>query len=66
MAWAARSAIGAFMVTPEATPVGCTMLTRMECPGLRLEVVAGSGHAVQSDQPLELTRLIEDFVFGTA
>ena len=32
--------------------------------GLRLEVVAGAGHAVQSDQPLELTRLIEDFVFG--
>jgi pimeloyl-ACP methyl ester carboxylesterase len=39
---------------------------RRRQPGLRLEVVAGSGHAVQSDQPLELTRLIEDFVFGTA
>jgi pimeloyl-ACP methyl ester carboxylesterase len=30
-------------------------------PGSRLEVVPGSGHAVQSDQPLALTRLIEDF-----
>ena len=31
-------------------------------PGLRLEIVPGSGHAVQSDQPLELTRLIQEFV----
>ncbi|HEY6790477.1 MAG TPA: alpha/beta hydrolase [Trebonia sp.] len=37
---------------------------RRRQPGLRLEVVAGAGHAVQSDQPLELTRLIQDFVFG--
>jgi pimeloyl-ACP methyl ester carboxylesterase len=36
---------------------------RRRQPGLRLEIVRGSGHAVQSDQPLELTRLIEDFVF---
>lgn len=33
-------------------------------PGLRTEVVRDSGHAVQSDQPLELTRLIQDFVFA--
>jgi pimeloyl-ACP methyl ester carboxylesterase len=33
-------------------------------PGLRAETVPDSGHAVQSDQPLALTRLIEDFVFG--
>jgi pimeloyl-ACP methyl ester carboxylesterase len=37
---------------------------RRHQPDLRVEVVAGSGHAVQSDQPLELTRLIQDFVFG--
>jgi pimeloyl-ACP methyl ester carboxylesterase len=30
-------------------------------PGLRVEVVDGAGHAVQSDRPLELIRLIEDF-----
>jgi len=33
-------------------------------PGTRLEVVPGSGHAVQSDQPLVLARLIQEFVFG--
>jgi pimeloyl-ACP methyl ester carboxylesterase len=32
-------------------------------PSLRVEIVPGSGHAVQSDQPLALARLIEDFVF---
>ncbi len=32
-------------------------------PGTRVEVVAGSGHAVQSDQPLVLTGLISDFAF---
>jgi alpha-beta hydrolase superfamily lysophospholipase len=37
---------------------------RRRQPGLRLEVVPGAWHAVQSDQPLELTRLIQDFVFG--
>jgi pimeloyl-ACP methyl ester carboxylesterase len=30
-------------------------------PELRLETVPGAGHAVQSDQPLALTRLITDF-----
>jgi pimeloyl-ACP methyl ester carboxylesterase len=33
-------------------------------PGLRVETVPGAGHAVQSDRPLDLVRLIEDFVFG--
>jgi pimeloyl-ACP methyl ester carboxylesterase len=33
-------------------------------PTLRVETVPGAGHAVQSDKPVELTRLIEDFVFG--
>jgi pimeloyl-ACP methyl ester carboxylesterase len=33
-------------------------------PGLRAETVPDSGHAVQSDQPLQLTRLLEDFVFS--
>jgi pimeloyl-ACP methyl ester carboxylesterase len=31
-------------------------------PTARVEVVAGSGHAVQSDRPLDLVRLIEGFV----
>jgi pimeloyl-ACP methyl ester carboxylesterase len=35
---------------------------RRRLPSLRVEVVAGAGHAVQSDQPLALTRLVEDFV----
>jgi pimeloyl-ACP methyl ester carboxylesterase len=33
-------------------------------PALRVEVVDGAGHAVQSDDPLELARLINDFVFN--
>jgi pimeloyl-ACP methyl ester carboxylesterase len=33
-------------------------------PGLRAEVVPDAGHAVQSDQPLALASLIEQFVFG--
>jgi len=33
-------------------------------PTLRTEIVPGAGHAVQSDRPLDLVRLIEDFVFG--
>jgi pimeloyl-ACP methyl ester carboxylesterase len=33
-------------------------------PGLRLETVPHAGHAVQSDQPLALTRLIADFAFS--
>ena len=35
---------------------------RSRMPGLRAEVVPDSGHAVQSDQPLALARLIEQFV----
>ena len=31
-------------------------------PHIRLETVAGAGHAVQSDQPLALTALITDFL----
>jgi pimeloyl-ACP methyl ester carboxylesterase len=37
---------------------------RSRMPGLRTEVVPGAGHAVQSDQPLALARLIGEFVFG--
>jgi pimeloyl-ACP methyl ester carboxylesterase len=33
-------------------------------PSLRVEVVEGAGHAIQSDQPLRMVELIEDFVFG--
>ena len=36
---------------------------RRRLPTLRVEVVDGAGHAVQSDRPLELVRLIEDFAF---
>jgi len=32
-------------------------------PATRVEVVPDAGHAIQSDQPLRLTELIEDFVF---
>jgi pimeloyl-ACP methyl ester carboxylesterase len=34
---------------------------RRRLPAARVEVVAGAGHAVQSDQPLALARLIDDF-----
>src|SRR5215469_6827460 len=37
---------------------------RRRMPGLRPEMVPDSGHAIQSDQPLGLARLIEQFVFG--
>jgi esterase len=36
-------------------------MTRL-LPAMRVEVVPGSGHAVQSDQPLRLTALISDFL----
>jgi pimeloyl-ACP methyl ester carboxylesterase len=36
---------------------------RRRLPSVRYEVVAGAGHAVQSDQPLQLVRLIEEFAF---
>jgi pimeloyl-ACP methyl ester carboxylesterase len=38
---------------------------RSRKPGLRTEVVPEAGHAIQSDQPLALARLIEEFVFGS-
>ena len=36
---------------------------RRRLPAARVEVVPGAGHAIQSDQPLALARLIEDFTF---
>jgi pimeloyl-ACP methyl ester carboxylesterase len=33
-------------------------------PGTEVVVVEGSGHSVQGDKPLELTALVERFVFG--
>ena len=33
-------------------------------PGLRVETVEGAGHAVQSDQTVALSRLVDDFLFG--
>ncbi|MFB9317551.1 alpha/beta fold hydrolase [Cryptosporangium minutisporangium] len=35
---------------------------RRRLPALRVEVVAGAGHAVQSDRPVELAALIDGFV----
>jgi pimeloyl-ACP methyl ester carboxylesterase len=35
---------------------------RRRLPATRVEVVPGAGHAIQSDQPLALARLIEDFI----
>ncbi len=35
---------------------------RRRLPGVRVEVVPGAGHAVQSDRPLDLGRLIDEFV----
>jgi pimeloyl-ACP methyl ester carboxylesterase len=37
---------------------------RRRQPGVRVEVVEGAGHSVQGDRPVELARLIADFVFG--
>lgn len=37
---------------------------RRRLPMLRVETVEGAGHAVQSDQPLQLVRLLNEFVFG--
>jgi pimeloyl-ACP methyl ester carboxylesterase len=39
---------------------------RRRLPSLRVEVVEGAGHAVQSDQPLELVRLLNDFAFDVS
>jgi pimeloyl-ACP methyl ester carboxylesterase len=33
-------------------------------PSVRYEVVDGAGHAIQSDRPLQLVKLINDFAFG--
>jgi len=35
---------------------------RRRAPGVRVEVVEQAGHSVQGDQPLELARLLTDFV----
>jgi esterase len=37
---------------------------RRRQPGIRVETVPDAGHAVQSDQPRALSRLVRDFVFG--
>ena len=37
---------------------------RRRLPSLRVEVVDGAGHAVQSDRPLEMVHLLERFVFS--
>jgi pimeloyl-ACP methyl ester carboxylesterase len=36
---------------------------RRRLPAARITVVPGAGHAIQSDQPLALARLVEDFIF---
>jgi pimeloyl-ACP methyl ester carboxylesterase len=35
---------------------------RRRSPTVRIEVVERAGHSIQGDQPLELARLIADFV----
>ena len=35
---------------------------RRRAPAVRVEVVEGAGHSIQGDQPLELARLLADFV----
>lgn len=35
---------------------------RQRLPAMRVETVAGAGHAIQSDRPLDLVRLVEDFL----
>ncbi|MGH3756887.1 alpha/beta fold hydrolase [Actinophytocola sp.] len=37
---------------------------RQRCPAVRVEVVPGAGHAVQSDRPRELATLIDELVLG--
>jgi pimeloyl-ACP methyl ester carboxylesterase len=37
---------------------------RRRQPAVRIEGVAGAGHSIQGDRPLELTALIDDFLFG--
>jgi esterase len=44
------------------TPENLAEMTR-RLPAIRVEVVAGAGHSVQSDQPRALSALIRDFVF---
>ncbi len=39
---------------------------RRRQPTTRVETVAGAGHSVQGDRPVDLAHLISDFVFGTA
>jgi pimeloyl-ACP methyl ester carboxylesterase len=38
---------------------------RLRLPAASVEVVAGAGHSIQGDRPVELARLIEQFVFPT-
>ena len=37
-------------------------ITMQSLPSIRIEVVPGAGHAVQSDQPAALVALLNDFV----
>jgi pimeloyl-ACP methyl ester carboxylesterase len=35
---------------------------RRRVPSARVEMVEGAGHSIQGDRPLELTRLVADFL----
>jgi pimeloyl-ACP methyl ester carboxylesterase len=35
---------------------------RRRCPGARIEHIADAGHSVQGDTPIELARLLDEFV----
>jgi pimeloyl-ACP methyl ester carboxylesterase len=37
---------------------------RRRRPDVRVEVVAGAGHSVQGDKPLELAALLREWVIG--
>lgn len=58
-------AAAAIAASPRRLPAAVRHVAefRRRLPGARVEMVSGSGHAVQSDRPLALARLIEDFVF---
>jgi esterase len=54
-----RGGDSAFVTAPDLARATASL------PAMRVEVVPGAGHAVQSDQPLALAALITEFVPGT-
>jgi pimeloyl-ACP methyl ester carboxylesterase len=52
-----RGGVSAFVTDDDVAEM------RRRLPGLRVEVVPGAGHAIQSDKPLDLVRLVQEFAF---